>query len=144
MQRILRSGKRRAADEHGSATGGVTLHAAGVRGGLQLSLIAGDRSYAAERPGPPHGDVVAAGPELGDRVVAAPRLHGERAELRPAREERAREVVGVELRRVDGGLEVRVEVDVAPGCFRTGVSFIPQMGQLPGLFWMTVGCMPQV
>ena len=31
-----------------------------------------------------------------------------------------------------------------PACFRTGVSFMPQMGQLPGLSWMTCGCMPQV
>jgi len=36
------------------------------------------------------------------------------------------------------------EAVAVPGCFRIGVSFIPQMGQLPGLFWMTAGCMPQV
>ena len=47
MQRILRSGERRSAGEHGSATGRVTLHAAGVRGGLQLSL---SRATAVTRP----------------------------------------------------------------------------------------------
>ena len=31
-----------------------------------------------------------------------------------------------------------------PACLRIGVSFMPQIGQLPGLFWMTCGCMPHV
>ena len=37
-----------------------------------------------------------------------------------------------------------VPAGLTPDRLRTGVSFMPQMGQLPGWFWMTWGSMPQV
>ena len=50
--------------------------------------------------------------QVGDDLGPEPRLERERAGARLAWEERGREVVRVELRRVDRGLEIEPEMDV--------------------------------
>src|SRR5215211_3079637 len=91
----------------GSAADRVPLHAAGIRGGLQLPVgLAAGGGDAAERPVVEHRDVVSSLPELRDRLLGEPAFDGERRGVRLAREERAREVVRVVVWRVDRLLQV--------------------------------------
>src|SRR5262245_29757445 len=98
MQRILRS------DVWRSATGRVSLHSARVRRGSELPLGTCDGRDPAQRPRLRDREIVASRAELVDRLVSQPRLDLQGAEVRLPGEERAREMVGVELGRVDRGL----------------------------------------
>src|SRR5262245_10665522 len=78
--------------------GGISLHAAGVGGGVQHAAAAGHGADPAERPRRPHRDVVAPAPQVpGDRL-ADTLLHVEGLRGGLARVERRRHVPGVERR----------------------------------------------
>ena len=74
------------------------------------------RATAVTRPSDHGSETVTSWPRARSSSIASSpslRLDGERAEPGLSREERAREVIGVELRRVDRRLQVEPEVDVA-------------------------------
>ena len=88
----------------------VALHPARVRARAQRPVRrARDRAEAAERPRLDHVDVVAAAAQLLDDLGRDARLDVHPPQLGLAREERARQVIGVERRRVDRLLEVAPE-----------------------------------
>src|SRR5713226_1666977 len=95
------------------ATDRVPLHAARVRGGLQLPVwIAPGGADAAERPLRRHLDVVAAITQARDHRRVEARLDLRVPRPRLSRVERAGEVVRVEGGRVDRRLQVEPELDV--------------------------------
>ncbi len=92
----------------------VALHAAWVRAGAQDAVrVAGDGAHAPERPGVGHLDVVPAAAQVVGDGGSPPGLERERARRRLPRMEGRRKVVGVKARRVDRGLKVVAEDDVA-------------------------------
>src|SRR5205814_4521940 len=96
-----------------SAADRVRLHAARVRAALQEPAgLPADRGHAAERPRRGDLDVVPAPAERVERRLADAILDGDVPRPRRARVERARKRLGVMARRVDGRLEVEIEVDV--------------------------------
>ena len=90
----------------------VSLHAAWVGPGLQQAVLARDRADAAERPIACDLDLVPALAELLYDLLAEARLDLDLQRLALARIERAREVIRVEARRVDRGLQVQPAIDV--------------------------------
>src|SRR5688572_10039415 len=96
-----------------SAADGIALHAARVRGGAERAAgVARSRADAAERPLARHVDVVTTLAQLVDDRGGEARLELDLPRLGLARVERAREVVRMEHRQVDRGLEVRLEEGV--------------------------------
>src|SRR5438477_1457676 len=90
----------------------VALHAARIGGCLQQAVLAGYGADPAERPISNHLDLVATLPELLNHLVTEPRLDLDLPRLAFARIERAREMVRVEVRRVDRLLQVQPAIDV--------------------------------
>ena len=93
-----------------SACDGVALHAARVRGGDELAVLALDRGDTAERPRRRDDDVVPALPESLHGLLAEALLDEQPVRLEAAWIERIDQVLGVEVGRVDRLLKVR-----APG-----------------------------
>src|SRR6266566_181471 len=91
------------------APDGVPLHPTWVRRRLQRPVaFSAGRADAAQRPGADVLDLVSAGAETFDRAASI--LHRDVPRLRLPGIERARERLGVEVRRVDGPLQVEAVV----------------------------------
>src|SRR5262245_25170181 len=91
---------------------GVTLHAAGVGGGVEQAIPAGDSADPAEGPRALDLDVMATAAQFGDCSVPHPGLHVKASGVGVTRVERRREMRRVERREVDRLLEVHPVVHV--------------------------------
>src|SRR5215470_11781698 len=95
---------------NGLPTRRVALHEARVGGGLQQRPVLAGGGDAAEAPVSVDLHLVAAAAQRGDRCRREAALHHDMARTALARIERAREMRGVELRRVDRLLQVETEM----------------------------------
>src|SRR5690349_11021492 len=109
----LVAGRRRRWIPESSAPGGVPLHPARIRAGLEDPVgLAPDGGDAAQRPGARHLDVVPAPAQAFDRLGADALLDCDVPWKSLARIEAGGKRLGVVARRVDRGLEVEALVDV--------------------------------
>src|SRR5688572_17442975 len=111
----------------------VALHAAWVGACAHEPVgLTGDGGHAPGRPRGPDRDVVATALEVADGPGVEARLERERPRSKPSWEERRDQVIGMELRRVDGRLEIQAQVDVPDERVQRPLLLLVATGGPPG------------